>query len=99
MPFNLPHFFTAQFVGPLPQGGLPPAGPQQFADLILRLIGLAGGFGFMIITIMLVYAGIRFVLSGGEQTKVQSARNVATYAVIGLVMLAVAWLVLLLIQA
>jgi heme/copper-type cytochrome/quinol oxidase subunit 2 len=75
------------------------SGTQQLADLILRFIGLAGGIAFMIVTIMLVYAAIRFILSGGESSKIQQARNVAVYAVIGLVLLAVAWLILLLIQS
>jgi len=35
--------------------------------------------------ILLIYAGIRFVMSGGDPKQVQQARSIITYAIIGLV--------------
>lgn len=75
-----------------------PAGPQQLQDMILTLIGYAVALAFMVLTIMLVYAGLKFILSGGEPKNIQTARNTATYAIVGIIMLVVAWLVLQLIQ-
>lgn len=36
--------------------------------------------------ILLIYAGIRFVTSGGDPKQVQAARQIITYAIIGLVL-------------
>jgi len=40
--------------------------------------------------VFLVFAGINFVISGGDQAKRESAKNMATYIVVGLIVIWVA---------
>jgi len=76
-----------------------PAGVTQLQQMIQRVIGLTAGLAFMVLTIMLVYAGIRFITSNGEPKNIQLAQQTATWAVIGIVFLILAWLILKLIEA
>lgn len=55
--------------------------PIVFENLISAAMMFVGA----VTVILIVYAGILFVTSGGDQKKVQSARQVITYAIIGLV--------------
>lgn len=61
-----------------------------FAKVITGLIELAGAVLF----IMLVTGGFKFLLSGGDQKKLESAKGTITNAIIGLVVIAVAFLIL-----
>ena len=45
---------------------------------ILLIVGL-------ISVIMLVYGGLRYILSGGDSKKVTDAKNTVLYAIIGLI--------------
>lgn len=76
-----------------------PAGVQQLQELITRFIGLSVDAAFFALTIMFVYAGIRFIISAGDQKKLAEARQTAVQAVMGVVFLALAWLILKLIEA
>ncbi len=76
-----------------------PAGILQLQELLTRIINLSVGISFMVLLVMLVYGGVRFIISGGEPKAVQAATQTLTYAVIGIVLLAVAWLILKLISA
>ena len=75
------------------------AGVTQLQELIQRIIALSAGLAFMILTIMLVYAGIRFITSNGETKNIQLAQQTATWAILGIVFLVMAWLILKLIEA
>ena len=55
--------------------------PIVFENIISASLMFVGA----VTAILIVYAGILFVTSGGDQKKVQSARQVITYALIGLV--------------
>ncbi len=55
--------------------------PVVFENVISAALMFVGA----VTVILIVYAGILFVTSGGDQKKVQSARQVMTYALIGLV--------------
>jgi hypothetical protein len=44
----------------------------------------------IIAVIMIVYGGFRYITSGGDATKVTSARNTILYAIIGLIIVALA---------
>ena len=41
--------------------------------------------------VMLIVGGIRYVVSGGNQSQVEGARNTILYAIVGLVIAFVAW--------
>lgn len=45
----------------------------------------------IISVIMLIVGGIRYVVSGGNQSQVEGARNTILYAIVGLVIAFVAW--------
>ena len=56
-----------------------------------ELIGDNGVFSrltntiLLIVVIMLVYGGLRYILSGGDSKKVTDAKNTILYAIIGLI--------------
>lgn len=76
-----------------------PAGITQLQDLFQRILNLSVGIAFIVIFIMLVVTGIKFLTSGGEAKPLQSASQTLTWALLGILFLAIAWLVLKLIAA
>ena len=57
---------------------------QSVINTLLFVIGI-------ISVIMLIIGGIRYVISGGNQSQVEGARNTILYAIVGLVVAFVAW--------
>ena len=49
--------------------------------------------------VYLVLGGIQWITSGGDKTAMESARNKITHAVVGLVVVAAAYAIILLVQA
>lgn len=78
---------------------VPAAGLIQLQQLFLRIINLIVPLAFIILTIMLLIGGIKFLTSGGDAKATQSAGQTMTWALLGILFLALAWLVLLLIKA
>src|SRR3989344_3547953 len=76
-----------------------PAGAQQLQELILRAIGLSVTFAFIVLTIMLFVGGFKFLTSAGDPKNLQSARQTALWAVLGIGFLILAWIVLRIIEA
>ncbi len=81
-----------------PSLGNCPAGLQELEDVFKQFISVAVGLGFLVMLIMLVWAGIKYLTSGGEQKEVQQAHYTMTWALLGILFFAIAWLLLLLIQ-
>lgn len=81
-------------MGPESAAGLP-----QLQQLFLRIINLLVPLAFIILTIMLIVGGIRYLVSGGDSKATQVASQTITWALLGIFFLALAWLVLLLIKA
>ncbi len=50
----------------------------HITNVVLLLVGLVS-------VIMLVYGGLRYILSGGDSKKVTDAKNTILYAIIGLI--------------
>ena len=78
-----------------------PLPPKEFGDLegifeklIQSLLALAG----IILFVMLVFGGFKYILSGGNPDSAASARRTITYAIGGLVVIASAYLILVLIE-
>ena len=78
---------------------LAPAGIQQLQDLIQRLIDLIVPMAFIAVLIMLLWGGIKLLISGGDTKAVQAARDIFVWTFVGILFLSIAWLVLLLIKA
>lgn len=76
-----------------------PAGVLQLQQLLLRLINLIVEGAFIVLLIMLVWAGIKYLTSGGEAKPLQQANTTLTWALLGILFLALAWVVLRLIEA
>lgn len=62
---------------------------------LLSVITTLAGFAF---AIMLVVGGFKLIFAGGDKQKIQGAKNIFTYAVIGLALMIVAWFILVLIE-
>jgi Type IV secretion system pilin len=56
--------------------------PVVFNNIVYAALLFAGS----VAVILLIYAGIRFVMSGGDPKQTQHARQIITYAIIGLVL-------------
>lgn len=75
-----------------------PAGLIQLEEIVLRIINLSVGLAFIALLVILVYGGIKFLTSGGETKPIQSASGTITWALLGILFLALAWLILRLIS-
>ncbi len=71
-----------------------PAGLPQIEALFTRIISIIAGLGFVALLVMLVWAGFKYLTSGGEQKAIAQAHQVVTWALLGIVFMAVSWLVL-----
>ena len=61
-----------------------------FANLISVALGLAG----IVLFLMLIVGGFRYITSGGDPKAAEGARNTLTYAILGFVLVASAYLIL-----
>jgi hypothetical protein len=75
--------------------------PAQFSDLevvftnvISTILGLAG----IVLFIMLLLGGFRYLTAGGDPKSAEAARKTLTYAIGGLVAIALAYLLLVFIE-
>ena len=55
---------------------------QKTLKTILNILAIAAGVAAVI---MFIYAGFRYIVSGGEESGVKSAKNTLIYAVVGVV--------------
>lgn len=76
-----------------------PAGLILIEQIFGRFIELSVALGFIALFVMLVWAGIKYITSGGEQKAVQSAHQTITWALTGMLFMIIAWLVLQLIAS
>lgn len=75
-----------------------PAGLDQIEQIFSRIISVAVGFGFVALLVLLISAGFKYLMSAGEPKAVQSAHQTVTWALLGVVFMAVAWIILQLIK-
>lgn len=97
MPSGLINLFTvtlAQANTPAPSLGPGPAGPQQLLELVQRLINISVSLGFLLLTIMLFWGGIKYLTSGGDPKKLGEAHQTLTWALLGILFMVFAWLIL-----
>lgn len=76
----------------------PAAGVIQIQDMIQRVITISVGLAFMALTVMLVWSGIKYLTSGGEQKAIAAAHSSVTWALLGMLFLVFAYLLLRLIE-
>ena len=65
---------------------------QQINNLIRKIINLLSVIVGIVAVIMIIVGGFRYITSGGSYTGVTSAKNTILYAIIGLIVVALAQL-------
>lgn len=88
---QLPHPFNQP---PTPTSGPCPAGLTELEELFKNVISVIVGLGFVGTFVLLVWAGIKYLTSGGEPKAIQTAHQTVTWALLGVVFMAIAWIVL-----
>jgi hypothetical protein len=84
----------------LAQGIVPATKANKLSDLtgvFLNIISLLIPLGGIILFVMIVIGGFSLLTSGGVPQKVEVAKATITYAIIGIVLLACSYLIILLI--
>ncbi|MBI3103500.1 hypothetical protein HYZ05_01010 [Candidatus Daviesbacteria bacterium] len=79
--------------------GPPPAGLEQIEQVFSSVVSVIVGLGFIVLLVMLIWAGFKYLMSGGEPKAVSAAHQTVTWALLGMVFMALAWLILQLIKA
>lgn len=75
-----------------------PAGLNDLEQVVGNVISVVVGMGFIALLIMIVVAGFKYLTSAGEPKAVLSAHQTLTWALLGVVFMAVAWVILKLIE-
>lgn len=70
----------------------------DFGCLFQRVISYALGFAGIVLFILLLVAGFKYITSGGDPKAVEGARKTLTYAIAGLLVILLSYLVLVLIK-
>lgn len=76
-----------------------PAGLKQLEEIFGRVVEFSVALAFIALFVMMVWAGIKYITSGGEQKEVQAAHQTVTWALVGMLFMIIAWLVLQLIAS
>lgn len=63
-------------------------------EVIRRFLNVGSAIAALVAVVVLIYGGIQYMLSSGDSNKTEKAQNTIIYAVVGLVVTAVAWLVI-----
>lgn len=79
--------------------GPEPAGISQIEALYERIVNISVGAAFVVLVIILVIAGIKYITSGGEAKAISAAHQTITWGLLGILFLALAWIILRLIAA
>ena len=78
--------------------GPEPAGLKEIEEVFSNFISVAAGLGFIALLVVLVTAGIKYITSGGEPKAIQAAHQTVAWAFLGILFMALAWIVLKLIE-
>ncbi len=66
------------------------SGTTTVNNIISTVINLFSVLVGVIAVIMIIYSGLRYITSGGDSAKITSAKNTIVYAIIGLIVVALA---------
>jgi hypothetical protein len=91
------HHLLAQIKNPvLPPSigaGTTDAGGTALGKLVSGLVGALFVAGFLLAVVFLLMGGITWITSGGDKTKLEKARDEITNSIMGIVVVAAAWAV------
>src|ERR1700744_1630844 len=71
-------------------GGKDSAGQDAIANIAATVVNIISFIGGIAAVILIIVGGVKFITSGGDSQGVASARNTIIYALIGLVVVALA---------
>jgi hypothetical protein len=66
---------------------------NSVSDLVKKIINILSVVVGVVAVIMIIIAGFRYITSGGKQESVTAAKNTILYAIIGLVIVALAQII------
>lgn len=72
----------------------PPAQLVDLEPIFGNVVSLALGIGGLLLFIMIIMGGIRLISAGGDAKAAEGAKNTVTWAIYGVVILALAYLFL-----
>lgn len=75
-----------------------PARISNIVPIIANIIKLLAPAAAIAVFVMILVAGFQFLTSGGDPKGVAAARTTFTYAIIGVILIVVVWLILTLIE-
>lgn len=91
----------AQIINPVLPGSLGSggneAGPPALGSLISSIVGLMLIGAFIATLFYMILGGFDWVTSGGDKTKLQSARDKITNALIGLIVVGASWAIMMIV--
>ena len=96
--FVAPLYVSAQNLGGEYDKGLTKskyndAGNLSVTDIIIKVISWLLRILAILAVLVLIIAGIMYILSGGDEGKVETAKSWITYAIIGLIVALLGWVI------
>lgn len=77
---------------------MPPATISDLGTVFSNVVSYALGFAGIVLFVLLIVGGFKFITSGGDPKAVESARKTITSAIAGLIIILVSYLILVLIS-
>jgi len=74
-----------------------PAKISDLGGLFERIVSFALGFAGIVLFLLLIVGGFKYITSGGDPKAVEGAKKTLTYAIGGLVVILLSYLILVLI--
>ncbi|OGM74281.1 hypothetical protein A2382_04435 [Candidatus Woesebacteria bacterium RIFOXYB1_FULL_38_16] len=69
----------------------PPAQLVEFEGMFGNIVSTLIGFGGILLFLMLVWGGFKYTMASGDPKKASEAKSVLTYAVLGIIFVALAY--------
>lgn len=71
---------------------------SDLQDVFKNVVSAAMGFAGIVLFVLLLVGGFKYITSGGDPKATESAQKTITYAIMGLVLILVSYLILVLIR-
>lgn len=72
----------------------PPATLQDFEGVFASILGLTIPLAGIVLFFVFLFGGFRYLTAGADPSKVEAAKKTLTYAILGTVLFALAYLIL-----
>jgi len=77
---------------------VPPATIQDLEIIFGNVVKVALGFAGIVLFVLLIVGGMKYITSGGDPKAVEGAQKTITYAIAGLILILLSFLILVLIK-